>query len=392
MKPLSGVEINLIFTCAHEEIPAPQPDTDLLFQYARWMQKNNQLKKVKAVSLEVERLYRISSENGHFKANINLQNGAMRGDFELRGDEYLRLSQQLIEAKVATGYYFVAIFLQQGAAGLRMDPEMAMRYYRKAADEGSAQAQYYVADKLAPRDIAPDIARQMYRCAATQGNGRAAVFAGMERRDTENYQEALEFFQMAAAAGYSSAASRLVKAFRTTEPDGRVYYLGQREDLERADRYKSIWRVLSNYSYAAPSVPEINEIVPLPPATLPPWDGKLQWLETRLANVPPEKPSEVLIHQLAKAKVLDPATGKPMPGSPAFSDANFPVMTCVSGEVCPQTGYWKIILTSWTEHIRYFEEGDVMPRHLMTWPEPRLWPLRDKIVQREERVRWGLLG
>ncbi|WP_039791998.1 DUF6396 domain-containing protein, partial [Pseudomonas agarici] len=76
------------------------------------------------------------------------------------------------------------------------------------------------------------------------------------------------------------------------------------------------WSLLANYSYANPSVPEINEILPLPPAKLPAWDGKLQWLEARLANVRPQKPHEALIQQLAKAKLLEPATGKPMPGSP----------------------------------------------------------------------------
>ncbi|WP_410021912.1 MULTISPECIES: hypothetical protein [unclassified Pseudomonas] len=33
----------------------------------------------------------------------------------------------------------------------------------------------------------------------------------------------------------------------------------------------------------------------------------------------PQKPSEALIHQLAKAMVLDPATGTPMQGAPAFA-------------------------------------------------------------------------
>ena len=49
-----------------------------------------------------------------------------------------------------------------------------------------------------------------------------------------------------------------------------MYYLGQQEDLERAERYKKIWRILAGYSYANPKVPEINDIVPLPPAKLPP--------------------------------------------------------------------------------------------------------------------------
>ncbi|RFD24809.1 hypothetical protein CER19_24855, partial [Pseudomonas sp. GL93] len=279
VNPLSEIKAKLAFACAHERIPAPSAETDVLFQYARWLQKNNQLKQDKSVDAQIERLYRIAAENGHYKANINLQNGAMRGSFTLSGETYLRMSQQLIDAGVATGYYFVGVFLQQGAAGLKQDPEMALRYYRKAADQGSAQAQYYVGDKLEPSDIAPDVALQMYRCAAQQGHGEAALALGVYLQDEQRYKEALEAFQLGVAAGEEGSASFLEEGFRNPPPSDQLNYLGQQEDLERAERYEKIGTVLSNASYANPKVPEINEILPLPPAKLPAWDGKLQWVE-----------------------------------------------------------------------------------------------------------------
>jgi len=311
MNPIAEAKEKLTFTCVHETIPQPSAGTDVLFQYARWLQKNNQLKQDETVDAEIERLYRIAAENGHYKANINLQNGTMRGKFKLRGDEHLRLSQQLIDANVATGYYFIGLFLKSGSAGLKQDPEMALRYFRKASDQGSALAQAFVGDKLAPINIAPDIARQMRRCAAEQGHGDAAGALGINLKNMGLFQQALEVLQMGVAAGDESSASRLGKGFRGPQPDDQLYYIGQQEDLERAERYEKIWRILANYSYAAPKVPEINDILPLPPAKLPAWDGKLQWLEARLANVPPEKPSEALIQQLAKAKLLEPTTGRP---------------------------------------------------------------------------------
>ncbi|MBC2693637.1 SEL1-like repeat protein, partial [Pseudomonas kielensis] len=329
--------------CVHEQIPAPSTEADVLFQYARWLQKNNQLKQDKSVDVEIERLYRIAAENGHYKANINLQNGAMRGHFQLRGDEHLRLSQRLISEGVATGYYFVGIFLQQGSAGLKQDPEMALRYYRKAADSGNAQAQAYVGEKLAPIRIAPAVARMMRHCAAEQGNGEAARALGVDLSIDGHYPEALEALQLGVAAGDSTSAYSLGKVFGTPRPTDAIDSLGQQEDLERAERYNKISKVLGNYSYAHPKVPEINDILPLPPAKLPAWNGKLQWLETRLANVPPKKPSEVLIRQLAKAKLLEPATGRAMPGSPAFIKIGFPAPTCSSGQACPQTGYWQAV-------------------------------------------------
>ena len=194
----------------------------------------------------------------------------MRGYFQLRGDEHLRLSQRLIDEGVATGYYFVGIFLQQGSAGLKQDPEMALRYYRKAADSGNAQAQTYVGKKLAPSDMAPDIARQMRRCAAEQGNGEAARALGVNLQGKGRYQEALEAFQLGVAAGDSTSAYSLGKVFRNPPPTDELDYLGQQEDLERAERYNKISKVLGNYSYATPKSPKSTTSSPYLPPNSPP--------------------------------------------------------------------------------------------------------------------------
>jgi len=398
LERFNEIKANLAFACVHEQISAPSTEADVLFQYARWLHRNNLLKQDKTLDVGIERLYRIAAENGHYKANINLQNGALRGRFKLRNDEHLRLSQQLIDANVETGYYFIGVFLKNGSAGLKSDPEISLRYYRKAADQGNAQAQDYVAEKLAPINFAPDIARQMRRCAAEQGYGEAADSLGVDLKIDGQYQASLEAFQLGVAAGTSTSASRLYKGFSNPPPSNQLYYLAQQEDLERAERYEKIWRILANYSYADPKVPEINEILPLPPAKLPAWDGKLQWLESRLANVPPEKPSEALIHQLAKAKTLDPASGRPMPGSLGFIQATSPMPTCYSGQACPQTGYWEVAHHSARyysvvggETIRRFERGEIMPTPVMQTRNERLL-LPDKITVREERVKWRLFG
>ncbi|MDH1012972.1 DUF6396 domain-containing protein [Pseudomonas nicosulfuronedens] len=394
---LAQIRADLAFTCRHERYPEPTADTDTLFHYARWLEKNNQLKRDPTVYAEIERLYRVAAENGHAKANINLQNGSMRGDhYHLSGEEHLRFSQQLIKAGVATGYYFVAIFLNQGAAGLRQDQEMALRYYRKAADEGSANAQAYVAEKLAPSDRAPDVARQMRRCAAEQGNGPAASDLGVDLKNEKRFEEAVEAFQLGVAAGDETSAGWLGDAFRNPPPTDTLNYLGLKEDAERADRYEKIWSILADYSYASPKVPEINDIVPLPPAKLPPWDGKLQWVEERKANVPPPKPSEALIQQLAKDKHLDSATGRPTRESPHFVHLpSYPVPPiCVSGEACPRDGYWQAMDVSFSwitvkgQPLQRFQQGDTLPTLVLERRETRLWPLPDKITVGPKHLRW----
>ncbi|EHG7614066.1 sel1 repeat family protein [Citrobacter sedlakii] len=394
--PLSTINTRLAFTCKHENIPQPPSDSEILFKYARWLQKNNQLKEDVKVDAEIERLYRIAAENGHYRANINLQNGAMRGHFHLSGAERLRMSRALIDAGVASGYYFVAIYLQHGAAGLQQDDEMALRYYRKAADEGNAQAQAYVGKKLSPVQMAPDIARQMLHCAAEQGEGVAANSLGNIYAIEKKYKEAIESFQLGTAAGNPGAASFLASGFNGPEPSETLDYLGLKKDQERALRYEKIWKILSDYSYASPTVPEINDIVPLPPAPLPAWDGKLKWLEERKANIPPAKPGESLIAELAKAKQLNPVTGKPLPSSPHFNKDDVALLLCRSGEACPKSGYWQIAWIPHTgisqEEIRYFTEGETMPMDIVERLHPRPWPFSDKRVREERAVEWRLVG
>jgi hypothetical protein len=396
MKSLAAIKDNLAFTCEHEVIPQPSADSDMLFQYARWLEKNNQLKQDPDTDLEITRLYRIAAENGHPKANINLQNGSLRGKYKLRGHELLRFSQDLIDANVATGYYFVSLFLKNGIADLKQDTEMSLRYLRKAADEGSAQAQYEIGDALAPSSRAPDVARQMRRCAAEQGHGDAALELAVNLQGRRQYREALDAFQLGIAAGDETSAGWLDDSFRGPEPTDELHYLALEEDLERADRYNKIWSILADYSYAHPKVPEINDILPLPPAKLPPWDGKLQWLEAREANVPPEKPSPELIRRLTQDLKLDPATGRPMPGAKGFSQADLSADKCLAGTPCPVSGYWRVV-----EHselcapdgqsiVRHFEQGDVFPVERMRYYENRIWPLPKAVREGPVRVMWRL--
>jgi hypothetical protein len=238
----------------------------------------------------------------------------------------------------------------------------------------------------------------MRRCAAEQGHGDAASDLGVDLSTDGHYQEALEAFQLGVAAGDESSASFMGSGFRGPKPDDRLHYLGQQKDFERAERYKKIWRILARNSYASPEVPEINEILPLPPAKLPAWDGKLRWVEARLANIPPKKPSEALIQQLAKAKLLEPATGRAMPGSTAFIKAESPTPSCASGQPCPQTGYWqavgiseKLALTFRDGAIRRFEQNEIMPTLRVEHRKSRFL-LADVVTVKEENIEWRLLG
>ncbi|MGY2184472.1 sel1 repeat family protein, partial [Pseudomonas agarici] len=39
LNPLTEIKAKLAFTCVHEQISMPSAEADVLFQYARWLQK-----------------------------------------------------------------------------------------------------------------------------------------------------------------------------------------------------------------------------------------------------------------------------------------------------------------------------------------------------------------
>ncbi len=150
----------------------------------------------------------------------------------------------------------------------------------------------------------------MQRCAADQGHAKAANEFAIDVRLDRQLTLAMKYFQLASAAGHSGAADSLSEAFGANGSKDPMYDLGQTIDPERQDRYKRISDFLEDYSYLNPKVPELDEIVPLPPAKLPPWDGKFKWLEEHKANVPPPLPAEERIAEMARAMGLDPKTGR----------------------------------------------------------------------------------
>ncbi|MFT3721594.1 DUF6396 domain-containing protein [Pseudorhodoferax sp.] len=315
----STIKAQLAFTCTHESerIPPRDPEADQLYKHARWLVKGNRLQPKDEVFLKIERLVRIANAYGHDKANIELRQLIQSGKAVStdRRKEVIDLTESLIERGIPSGYYAMGWYLERGY-GVKADPELALKYYRKSADLGSPEGQFLVGNLLIDvlkngRPIT-DIGLMMRRCAADQGHaeaaGRHAIYLQAERQ----YANAMRYYQIAAAAGRSVSAYSLANAFSVRDHANPDFGLGQPIDAERERRYRQISSFLDGYDYLHATVPEIDKIVPLPPAPLPAWDGKFQWLQEYEANVPPPLPSAERIAEMARAKGLDPKTGRPV--------------------------------------------------------------------------------
>ena len=401
---MSAVRANLAFNCVHEvdHLPPIDPQADQLFLYGRYLQKKDGEKNFN----EVARYYRIAAAHGHYKANHNLQLLVSQGlaDSPNREKETVDLASQLVQQGIPGGYYDIGHYLELGY-GLKQDPEMALRYIRKAADLGNPDAQYYVAEKLAPIDNAPAIALQMWQCAADQGHGKAAYSLGMDRETDKVYPEAIKAFQQATAAGETQGAFSLQTWFSWDKGDAHLTAIGLGLDAERSRRYKLIGDFIDRNDGRNPKVPDIDKIVPLPPAKLPAWDGTFQWEKEQAAATPPQKPSDELINRLSKEKHLDPATGLPLAKSEQVAQSEtdasphpdrLPLGTIArTGEPCPQDGVWCANLPKGmiADAQRGFLKGMPLPSLAAYQPRKFAW-LDQWLGTRQETIAatWTLVG
>ena len=307
MEKMEQLKANLAFVCKHEEKPKLLPETQQLYNYALYHDLHNMWtgKRGDAVWNGLARYYRIAAMNGDYKANIRLQyllkSGRISSD--MPQTEVHNLNEELAKQLPATAYYNLYGYLDVGY-GVRTEKDGKYAYLRKAADLGSREAQYVVSEMLG--DINDDdtlemrikLIDQLRACASEQGVGDASDMLGIRLGRKKEYQKAIEVFYQGVKNGSDSSARRLAHAFSGKPKEGDMYFLNLSEDQERSRRYSIIEDYLSDKDYLQPKVPDLDDIVPLPPAPLPKWDGKIAFQRWFEGEAPP-KPSEALMQKLA---------------------------------------------------------------------------------------------
>jgi len=189
----------------------------------------------------------------------------------------------------------------------------------RAADLGSREAQYTVAEMLADIEDEEEtkeafkyrlnLVKQLWACASEQGLGEASINLGISLQSDKKYSEAVKVFYQGVKNGDAMSASTLRGGFsQQTTKDNRLDFLDLAPDEERSRRYDIIWNYLAKYDYLQPKVPDLDEIVPLPPAKLPKWDGKIAFQRWYEGEAPP-KPDEALVRRLAWRAGLNGETG-----------------------------------------------------------------------------------
>ena len=322
MRSLEDLEQHLAFTCVHEAKPPLSPDTQKLYNYALYQDLHNMWLGTEgdAVWQNAAGYYRIAAANGDYKANIRLQYLLQSGRVTAQNpkDEVYNLNRQLEKQLPATAYYNLYGYLTKGYGVKTAKKEGRFAYLRKAADMGSREAQYEIAEILdAMQDdrtfeLRKKLKVQFYSCASEQGLGEASLALGIILKIRKNYSDAVKAFHQGAKNGSYQSALRLSHGFdKKFTADNELDYLALKPDAERKVRYEMIENYLFDHNYLQPKVPDLDKIVPLPPAKLPPWDGKIEfqrWYE----GASPPKPSDELVQRLAEQAGLDWQTGLPL--------------------------------------------------------------------------------
>ena len=322
MKTIEEIKKNLEFTCVHEKRPPLSEETQQLYNYALHRDLNHMWPGQRGDGFWDELLpyYRIAAANGDYKANVRLQFLLSDGwtkvpDIEAETEVH-KLYKMLHKQLPATAYYLLKGYIEDGY-GVSAPPDSELTFLRKAADMGSREAQYTLGQMISSlddeetREFRLKLMMKLYRCASEQGQGNASYWLGMFLPDYHKYDEAVRAYHQGVKNGNYLSAFILSNAFKAGKDKCSNDFLDVETDEERARRYGIIDSYLSTYEFMSPTVPDLDDIVPLPPAPLPEWDGKIafqRWVE---GDEPP-KPSDELIKKLADKAGLDVKTVLPL--------------------------------------------------------------------------------
>jgi hypothetical protein len=295
---------------------------------------------------KIVQLTRQAAERRHWKAMLDLASMYLEGRDPKKGvDDAVRLVEEAMRLGIPAAYDRMGTFYMNGT-GVEADATRAYAFWQKAAQMGNPQAMTYLGDKLdANRDSGngtfwanKPVARQMLECAFGQGYGPAAyqlAFAiagnrppsGSTNRTREDSTRAIWVLHQGVKFGCADCAGKLSIEF--DRPWNLADMLAPHIDKARGERYKVLNKALGfdpNRRF-----PNLDQVLPLPPAPLPSWNGERDTLLEAAMGVkvkpPPPKPTAA--SERKGRHFLDAAFH--------FRHAN----DKTSAEHAPKLGYWQ---------------------------------------------------
>jgi len=331
------------FTCIYQDqhVPAIDPQAESWFQQALALENFDVYYKDRDYP-KIYRLYEQAAERNHWKSMLNLASlilsdypGIPNHDPEVA----IRWVEKAMLLGVPDAYDMMGTYHQNGMIK-GGDATSAYGFFQKAADMGSPSAMTFLGYKMAGTYDDPDgefwgnldIGTKMLECAVAQGYGDAAAKLGFiyaRPNTSEAKARALRVLQEGVKLGSSDSANSLFTefdGFNLTNGRNLVGFI----DRSRAERYSKIGDMLEHYQGRL-KLPNLDKVLPLPPAPLPKWNGDTKTLiDAAKAVTPPLKPQPGASRQSREA-MPDGHGVLPLAQSPR---------SITGDQLVPETGYW----------------------------------------------------
>ncbi|WP_211466144.1 tetratricopeptide repeat protein, partial [Collimonas silvisoli] len=285
----------------------------------------------------------------------------------------------------------------QNGAGVTGDMSRAYGLWELAADKGSPSAQTFLGVALKAAYDNPQegfwgnrkIGLKMLECAFAQGYGKAALRLGVTLDNTEkDYVRALKVFHEGVKMGCEECANYLSSSFRHHNDPLTNNFI----DTARSERYGALGDAL----YHNPDLrfPNLDKILPLPPATLPQWDSKIESLINAAKPVMPAPPPPAATPganlsgraHIPQGWVLPKEA---MPPAAETSDGRR-VTSQYESTTARFSGYWlPQLLSPRTQEHRLWDRGQVPQQYARGEP---FADLRAGLTQNDGRIMWHYVG
>jgi len=331
------------FTCVYQDqhVPPVDPQAELWFQQALALDDPS-IYPDKRDYPKIYQLYTQAAERNHWKAMLNLAALILSdhpGVPEHNPEMAIRWVEKAMKLGVPDAYDTMGIYHQNGLVK-GGDATSAYSFFQRAADMGSPTAMTFLGDKLAATYDDPSqgfwgnmpVATQMLECGMSQGSGEAAYHLGFVYKGTttESKLLALKVFQEGVKLGSANCANTLSVEFGGMDLADGTNIVGH-IDKARAERYSKLGAALEFYNGRL-KLPNLDKVLPLPPAALPKWNGDKQTLidGAKAITPPPVKSQQGAALQGRES----------IPQGYAVAPREQSTMAVAGNQFVPRDGYW----------------------------------------------------
>lgn len=380
------------FTCVYQDqhVPPIDPQAELWFQQALALD-NPDVYYEKRDYPKIYQLYVQAADRGHWKAMLNLASlilsdypGVPQHDPEAA----IRWVEKAMQSGVPDAYDMMGTYHLNGLIK-GGDATSAYAFFQRASDMGSPSALTFLGEKLDAEYDNPaegfwanlPVATSMLECALAQGYGDAAeelAFVYARPKTAEAKRRALGILHEGVKLGSAKCASAL-----SVEFDGFNLTNGRNLpgsiDKARSQRYRVLKDALE-HAQGRLKLPNLDKVLPLPPASLPKWDGNAKTLVD--AAKPVSAPAV-----LQKSSAREGRTFVPDGHAVATLDRSAPAIS--GAQSVPMTGYWLALYGSSMQADARLVARSGLPEHYEAG-ERFEGPSHDWLSP--DRVQWYYLG